>query len=567
MPPKKAKQFDAATKKRVAATPGIKLVTDLGPNDVLMGRGALATDYEGNLRLRGIVHQRLDEYITTQKRNRKHQIAEEIMLAVIARGGRFLQSAETLADLDPKALPQHAAAWFVVEDEKILLAKVKQLLRDVKPLKKNGEPRKGHNSESPNVFLASATTTTTTTTTSHANTTASTTSSRSGKSDPPSLTTHQHHQQTMLPPQNKPQAQHHVPPPPPPPQQQQHEQRRTQPTMDLNFLWQQLQPALMAAAAATATTATASSTQQQQQTNAPWTPAAAAVPPRGGHAMEKNEASPPLAAATPLPPTTISQPTAGISQFTSHLGQANASSLLQNLTQGASRDQQYDAILALSLASRLAPQNSSTPVSARRDTGPRPEARQNTNRKRELDRDLKAIATELILQNQRREREHALVNALLADLLPRILQDREAERKSSNPSSSNSSPSPSPAPQDPSMTWLFNQLQSNQDRTTEAARSTAGLSEAAPAPVDYGSLSSFLRSEQKNPRPTGLLEQPSRLAELERLLLPTSQWTQQSSQPNPVQAPASSATESVEDGLVKLLRAMQRQYFPRPPSP
>lgn len=74
----------------------VTLVTKLEENDVLMGRGALATDFEGNLRLREIVRHRQDEYVRAAKRNRKHRIAEEIIDVVRARGGRFLQGAETL---------------------------------------------------------------------------------------------------------------------------------------------------------------------------------------------------------------------------------------------------------------------------------------------------------------------------------------------------------------------------------------------------------------------------------------------------------------------------------------
>lgn len=109
------------------------MVTKLEDNDVLMGRGALATDFEGNLRLREIVRQRQDEYVRATKRNRKHQIAEEIIDTVKASGGRFLQGAETLQGIDPATLPRYEAAWFVVEDMRVLTSKVKQLLRDVKP--------------------------------------------------------------------------------------------------------------------------------------------------------------------------------------------------------------------------------------------------------------------------------------------------------------------------------------------------------------------------------------------------------------------------------------------------
>eukprot|EP00977_Amphora_coffeiformis_P003060 scaffold578_cov167-Amphora_coffeaeformis.AAC.7 len=116
-----------------AVTSKVTMVTKLEDNDVLMGRGALATDFEGNLRLREIVRHRQDEYVRAAKRNRKHKIAEEIIDTVKARGGRFLQGAETLQGIDPATLPRYEAAWFIVEDMHVLTSKVKQLLRDVKP--------------------------------------------------------------------------------------------------------------------------------------------------------------------------------------------------------------------------------------------------------------------------------------------------------------------------------------------------------------------------------------------------------------------------------------------------
>lgn len=85
---------------------------------------SLATDYEGNLRLRELVHQRMPDYTAATKRNRKHQIAQEIVQAVRTRGGRYLQSADTLQGVDASMLPRHVAAWYIVEDEHVLVAKV-----------------------------------------------------------------------------------------------------------------------------------------------------------------------------------------------------------------------------------------------------------------------------------------------------------------------------------------------------------------------------------------------------------------------------------------------------------
>ena len=110
-------------------------VTKLGKFDVLMGRGAFATDYEGNLRLRETVLERYHDYAKTSRRSDKHSIAKEIVQTVLKRGGRFLQSSSSSSrksgDNDNAVnLPSESNPWYVVTDQSILCTKVKQLLRD-----------------------------------------------------------------------------------------------------------------------------------------------------------------------------------------------------------------------------------------------------------------------------------------------------------------------------------------------------------------------------------------------------------------------------------------------------
>ena len=140
---------------------------------------------------------------------------------------------------------------------------------------------------------------------------------------------------------------------------------------------------------------------------------------------------------------------------------------------------------------------------------------------------------------------------------------------------------PSPPPSDPSMVWLFEQLQKKTDQTFADNRAASGLAATPPPAPAFESLRSLLEGERNTPRASGMLQQPSRIPELERLLVNPGQWTQQ----NPTQAPPSpsaaaaapirtdSASSSIasaaapnstnaEDGLAKLLRALQKQYFP-----
>lgn len=470
MPPKINEAVAKHKSKRMPAPANLKLVTDLQGNDVLMGRGALATDYEGNLRLRSIVHSRIEEYAAADKRSLKHQIAEEIVAAVKHRGGRFLQSADTLTDIDPALLPKNVAAWYIVDDENVLIAKVKQLLRDVKPRRKSDPPRTEQKAEPPKVVLTTSTSTTTTT----------------ASSQSPYFSAAQ------------------------------------APGMDLNFLWQQI----------------------------------AKQPP---HAQRG--APPPV------------QHKAGIANATAQLGQGDAYAILQKLIAGgSSRDLQYDALLALSMASRLQPLQSTADALSKHFTSPTPQEQDSVSNK-----DLTALAAALIVQNERREREHALANALLAELLPRIIKGstQQAPVPQTKP--------PSPPPSDPSMVWLFEQLQKKTDQTFADNRAASGLAATPPPAPAFESLRSLLEGERNTPRASGMLQQPSRIPELERLLVNPGQWTQQ----NPTQAPPSpsaaaaapirtdSASSSIasaaavapnstnaEDGLAQLLRALQKQYFP-----
>ena len=150
MPPKRPSPSDdesrKRSRKRPTTTPSAlpsEFITTLGPNDVLMGRGALSTDFEGNTRLRLLVQQRFEEYSRVSTRKDKSQIAREIIQQVRSRGGRFLQSAETLKDIDPSKLPHNKAAWYAVYDEAVLIAKIKQMMLDFPRRRQAGTSRQG----------------------------------------------------------------------------------------------------------------------------------------------------------------------------------------------------------------------------------------------------------------------------------------------------------------------------------------------------------------------------------------------------------------------------------------
>jgi len=132
-------------------------VTALGPNDVLMGRGVSVNRYDGNKILRKIVMQRQDEYVRCTKRHEKHDVAMEIVETVKANGGRFLRKVEEEAEEDKGydkgdkdnlrvRKNQGAIKWQVVTNQREIISKVKQLIRDMGPeaLEKRGNRRRNH---------------------------------------------------------------------------------------------------------------------------------------------------------------------------------------------------------------------------------------------------------------------------------------------------------------------------------------------------------------------------------------------------------------------------------------
>lgn len=67
------------------------VVTKVLPNDILLGRGALAIGNEGNVRFRGIIKERKVEYMSTSRRKMKDIIAGEVRAEIARRNGRFIR--------------------------------------------------------------------------------------------------------------------------------------------------------------------------------------------------------------------------------------------------------------------------------------------------------------------------------------------------------------------------------------------------------------------------------------------------------------------------------------------
>lgn len=85
------------------------LVFDISENDVLLGRGALTVNNEGNKRFRTIVEPWKAEY-RGGNRKRKNEIAQIVVEQVFEHNGRFLERVDG-EKLQNYGLPVQTRAW------------------------------------------------------------------------------------------------------------------------------------------------------------------------------------------------------------------------------------------------------------------------------------------------------------------------------------------------------------------------------------------------------------------------------------------------------------------------
>lgn len=89
-------------------------ILEINGDDVLLGRGALTVNNEGNKRFRLIVEPWKVEYQAGANRKRKNEIAISVVNEVLQRGGRFLERVNE-SEMQALGLPEHCRAWKVAE--------------------------------------------------------------------------------------------------------------------------------------------------------------------------------------------------------------------------------------------------------------------------------------------------------------------------------------------------------------------------------------------------------------------------------------------------------------------
>jgi hypothetical protein len=96
-------------------------LTEIGVNDVLLGRGAGPNEHTGNIAFRVIVAKQKAVYMATTNRQEKNKIALKTMQIVQAQKGRFLQK--------PKERDGNDDDLYEIAADKVVLEKIKQALR------------------------------------------------------------------------------------------------------------------------------------------------------------------------------------------------------------------------------------------------------------------------------------------------------------------------------------------------------------------------------------------------------------------------------------------------------
>lgn len=113
--------------------PGSKYITEINVGDVLFGRGSGPNDHEGNIRFRTYVAERKAEYMATNHRVTKTNIARDIVNLVIADNGRFLKKLEQEEAQDiGLILPDgsnSSVTYYEIQDDDTIMEKAKQALR------------------------------------------------------------------------------------------------------------------------------------------------------------------------------------------------------------------------------------------------------------------------------------------------------------------------------------------------------------------------------------------------------------------------------------------------------
>jgi hypothetical protein len=104
-------------------------VTELGPDDVLLGRGTGPSSNEGNVNFRNAVEAMKSDYVSTPSRKAKNKFVRKTVEAIKAKKGRFLSKLRK-SEIKMLGMSAHKAVYEVVRDD-VAFEKTKQAIRYV----------------------------------------------------------------------------------------------------------------------------------------------------------------------------------------------------------------------------------------------------------------------------------------------------------------------------------------------------------------------------------------------------------------------------------------------------
>ena len=119
----------------VANTTQISVVAVYQPGSLdrkfRLGRGRPIVRYQGNIRFRKLIQNRMKQYRDACRHVSKDLVAQDVVDVVLARGGRFLRRVESEMEATELCVPPGIDAWIQV-DRDAAIGKCKQAFRDEK---------------------------------------------------------------------------------------------------------------------------------------------------------------------------------------------------------------------------------------------------------------------------------------------------------------------------------------------------------------------------------------------------------------------------------------------------
>lgn len=110
--------------------PAADYITQVGPNDIVVGRGVNIASFPGNVQYRALIALHKKTYSSTGRHRRKQEVAVQVLRSLKKRGARCLRQA-TESEKVGWNIPVGVDAWVILRNYTAqLLIKIKQALRE-----------------------------------------------------------------------------------------------------------------------------------------------------------------------------------------------------------------------------------------------------------------------------------------------------------------------------------------------------------------------------------------------------------------------------------------------------